>query len=145
MPERKPRVLWAVAKTTGTAHFFGGRETKWEGRRESLTDCGIAFQLVRSVPNEVLTRTLEGATLCKRCTRRVLALLPESMRGPLEAQAVAFFCRETVAYLNADESTRKDIAAFFESDGPRKVHEAKLQHEEGVPTSADLEKWASLG
>jgi len=44
-------------------------------------------------------------------------------------------------WLDGDEVTRLDIEAFFESDGPRKVHEIKAKHKDGTPTSSDLEGW----
>lgn len=44
-------------------------------------------------------------------------------------------------YLDGDERERRDILDFFESDGPRKVHEARQKHEDGTPTSADLDEW----
>lgn len=42
-------------------------------------------------------------------------------------------------WLEADEDTRAEIAAFHESDGPEKVRQVGLKHEDGTPTAADLE------
>jgi hypothetical protein len=49
------------------------------------------------------------------------------------------------SYLGADAFGRADIEAFFESDGPRRAHEAELKVNEAVPTSDDLVQWARGG
>lgn len=43
-------------------------------------------------------------------------------------------------YLRADEETRADYLAFHESNGPERVRQIRLKHEDGTPTAADLEK-----
>jgi hypothetical protein len=65
--------------------------------------------------------------------------LPRKIREALKGQTPAFREEMRRRWREADEASRSDILAFFESDGPRKIHEAKLKLEEGIPTSADLE------
>lgn len=63
------------------------------------------------------------------------------MREALEAQTPEFALEILNMYLDGDEATRADMRAFFDSDGPRMTHEAKLKHNRGIPTSADLNDW----
>lgn len=69
-----------------------------------------------------------------------LSELPEVIREALEGQPVELVTDTVETWRNADEETRADILAFFESDGPEKVRQAKLKVEGGVPTVADLER-----
>jgi hypothetical protein len=71
-----------------------------------------------------------------------LSDLPDEMRDALADQKPEFVAEMIERWRVADEETRADILAFFESDGPRRVHEAKVKHEDGTPTSADLDAWA---
>lgn len=68
--------------------------------------------------------------------------LPGVLRDALRLQSPDFAQECARAYLDADEPSRADILAFFESDGPRKVHEAKQHIEHGIPTSEEIEGWA---
>lgn len=45
------------------------------------------------------------------------------------------------AYLDAPEEDQAGMLAFVTEDGPRRVHEIRLKHESGTPTSADLHRW----
>lgn len=65
--------------------------------------------------------------------------MPEAMREAIESQDPAFAAECVQRWVEADPASRAE--AFFESDGPRKVHEARLKIEDNVPTSAELEKW----
>ena len=70
-----------------------------------------------------------------------LERLPEGlMKEALREQEPEFAEERAQKWLEADSITRRDIEAFFESDGPKKVHQAKLKVREGVPTSADLNR-----
>lgn len=71
----------------------------------------------------------------------LLERLPSRMRDDLRQQDPTFARELAVAYLDADPVTQADMAAFFDSDGPKKVHDLKLEHEDGTPTSADLADW----
>lgn len=71
----------------------------------------------------------------------MLAKVPESMRDALYVQEPHFAYEMARDYLNADRITQLDIAAFFDSDGPKVVHDLKVQHEDGTPTSHDLAGW----
>lgn len=67
--------------------------------------------------------------------------IPEGpMRDSLLEQEAAFAEEMAQRYLDAGEDTRSDILAFFESGGPRMVHEAKCALADGTPTSAELER-----
>jgi len=130
---------WIVTnENIGFAHYF-------DGRRHALSigsRCGEWFDSRRERRPAAFTddKAREPSKLCSRCLRSILALLPEPMRAAVEAQESNFAGEMAQRYLLApDEETRADILAFFESDGPRKVHESKLKHNDGIPTSADLE------
>lgn len=67
--------------------------------------------------------------------------LPDGrMKDALREQEPAFAEEMAKRYLDADPESRVDISAFFDSDGPRKIHEAKLRILDGIPTAADLGK-----
>lgn len=71
--------------------------------------------------------------------------IPEPMRSALERVAPldpALVADSAELYREADDATRADILAFFESDGPEKVRQLRLRHDEGVPTASDLAGWA---
>jgi hypothetical protein len=52
----------------------------------------------------------------------VFDLVPEPMRGALRAHPDATFAADMARdWLEADDATRADFLAFFESDGPAKV------------------------
>ena len=56
----------------------------------------------------------------------LLAALPEGpMREAHESQSAAFVWGSIKAWCSADEATRSDILAFFESDGPAMVADAR--------------------
>jgi hypothetical protein len=69
--------------------------------------------------------------------------LPEVMRGPFRDQDPIFAREMAVTFLDASDETKADIEAFFASDGPRRFREHKLKHEDGTPTSDELEGWMS--
>lgn len=72
-----------------------------------------------------------------------LARLPDGpMKEALRTQGVEFASSLLRDYLAADSITQADMRAFFESDGPRLAHEVELKIDEGIPTSADLGRWA---
>ena len=75
--------------------------------------------------------------------RMLDALESPAMREALEEQDPEFALEILQRYFAAGELARADMRAFFDSDGPRMVHEAKLKHHDGVPTSADLKTWAT--
>lgn len=71
--------------------------------------------------------------------------IPEPMRSALERVEPInpeLAAESADAYREADDITRADILAFFESDGPERVRQVRLRHEEGVPTASDLAGWA---
>ena len=51
----------------------------------------------------------------------------DSMRAALELQDPAFSLEILNLYDQADEPGRSDMRAFFDSEGPRRVHEAKVR------------------
>lgn len=71
-----------------------------------------------------------------------LSDLPEAIREALAGQPLDLVTDTVETWATADDATRADILAFFESDGPRRVHEAKVKHRDGTPTASDLEGWA---
>jgi len=71
---------------------------------------------------------------------RIAALPCAEMRDALAAQEPGFAAEMLDLWDDAGADGRADIEAFFLSDGPRLVHEVKLRHTDGVPTSADLEQ-----
>lgn len=71
--------------------------------------------------------------------------LPPKMREALERQTPEFARECAESYRAADEESKADILAFFESEGPRVVHEVKLKYEDGTPTSEELEGWSKGG
>lgn len=72
---------------------------------------------------------------------RLLAEIPEPMRSDLAAQDPVFAAEIARDYLAASPDSRADMLAFFEGDGPRRVHEAQRRDEDGTPTSGDLDGW----
>ena len=68
-------------------------------------------------------------------------LLARVDHQPLEGQDRSFVADMAWRYVHADEPTRADFRAFIDCDGPRRVHEVKLKHQKGIPTSEDLERW----
>lgn len=70
----------------------------------------------------------------------LLAQIPEPMRSALREQDDEFAEEMALAYCSANDLAKADIMAFFESDGPRMVHESKLKIEDGTPTSDDLRR-----
>lgn len=76
---------------------------------------------------------------------RMLEKIPEPMRSALRDQEPAFAAEMARDYLDADAASQGDILDFFRSDGPRMVDEARAKHEDGTPTSDELERWAGLG
>lgn len=71
--------------------------------------------------------------------------LPPKMQEALKSQTPEFAQECAQSYREADEESKADIAAFFESEGPKKVHDLKKRDEDGTPTSDDLEGWARGG
>lgn len=71
----------------------------------------------------------------------MLAKVPGAMRAALYKQEPHFAYEMAHDYLHADRITQLDIAAFFDSNGPKVVHDLKTQHEDGTPTSHDLAGW----
>lgn len=71
---------------------------------------------------------------------KLIRKCPKVMRASLRAQKPDFAREMAQRYLDADEAGKADITAFFESDGPRKVHESRLKIDDGIPTSHDLDK-----
>ncbi len=71
----------------------------------------------------------------------LMAQLPPKMRHAMEHQEPEFAMSMARDYLAGDEATRLDVAAFFDSDGPKVVHDLKVEHEDGTPTSHDLDGW----
>lgn len=69
--------------------------------------------------------------------------LPKVIQDALVGQPRELIDDTLKTWAESDEDTRADILAFFESDGPEKVRQARLKHEDGVPTAADLKDWAS--
>lgn len=70
------------------------------------------------------------------CSAHLFDKIPDGpMKDALRDQDPAFAEEMAQRWLDGDEATRADIEAFFESDGPRMVHEAKLKHEDGTPTT----------
>jgi hypothetical protein len=61
------------------------------------------------------------------------------MKDSLQEQDVIFAAEMAQRYIEADPETKNDILDFFEYDGPRRVHEARLKVIENIPTSDDLE------
>lgn len=61
------------------------------------------------------------------------------MRSALLFQSKDFADEMAQRYRDASEDDRLDMLAFFEGGGPRQVHEARLKHEDDIPTSQDLE------
>lgn len=72
---------------------------------------------------------------------RLLEKIPEPMRSDLREQDPVFAAEIARDYLAASPESQADMLAFFESDGPRRVGEAKQREEDGTPTSGDLERW----
>lgn len=70
--------------------------------------------------------------------------IPEPMRSALieqvELDNEAFALDMAADYRKADKHTQSDILAFFESDGPEKVRQVRLKHEDGILTAADLKE-----
>ena len=76
-----------------------------------------------------------------RSLEELLLAIPEPMRSALHEQEPEFARECALDYLTAEPDGQADMLAFFESDGPKKVDQAKQKHEHGTPTSADLEEW----
>lgn len=74
----------------------------------------------------------------------LLERVPEPMRSALREQEPDFAEELALDYCRASEAGKADILAFFESGGPRMVHEAKLKRQDGTPTSADLASQVGL-
>jgi len=71
--------------------------------------------------------------------------LPDGpMKQALQEQASEMAQSFLKDYLAFDELTQADIRAFFESQGPKRVHEKLLKNSEGTPTSSDLKSWYQL-
>lgn len=73
----------------------------------------------------------------------LLAKIPEPMRSDLREQEPELAAEIACDYLAASPESQADMLAFFESEGPRRVSEAKQRDEDGTPTSSDLEGWLS--
>lgn len=62
-------------------------------------------------------------------TRPLRELLPRNMADALDAEGgTEFIADMTRRYLEADEDSRADIRAFFDSNGPAKVQDAHDRH-----------------
>lgn len=71
----------------------------------------------------------------------LLDRLPDPIRKALDGQSREFVEEIALTYLGAPEEAKPDMLAFFESDGPEKVRQVILKHEDGTPTAGDLESW----
>lgn len=76
---------------------------------------------------------------------RLLAQLPDGpMKDALRAQDDDFAEEMLLDYFDATDAEKRDIRAFFLSDGPVVIeeHHQEIQRDEdGTPTARDLEKW----
>lgn len=74
----------------------------------------------------------------------LLERMPEGpMKDALREQRPELAVDLARDYLAADAAGRTDMDAFFASEGPRRVHEAKLKIDDAIPTSRDLARWGS--
>ena len=65
----------------------------------------------------------------------------ESMREALAEREPEFALECIEAYYEASEEDQAGMREFFESGGPRTIHQLKMQLQDGTPTVADLERW----
>lgn len=82
----------------------------------------------------------QGQVVFDRSTRiqDLLVELPEVLARDLEPRTPVFAREMSWRYLVASEEDRADMVAFCESGGPERVRQIRLEHEDGIPTSADL-------
>lgn len=82
----------------------------------------------------------ERERLIERCNK----LGPEckDMIDAVLGQSDSFAHGTLDIFEKASDEDKADHLAFFDSGGPRMIHEAKTKHADGTPTSADLERWA---
>lgn len=72
---------------------------------------------------------------------REVVVVPPVMVAALRASPPALARDILAAFACADEAGRRDMIAFFESDGPRKVREKQLRAVDGTPTADELARW----
>lgn len=133
------------------AHYFSGPELSDAlkailGPKHVSSRCGTTFE-PKSVGRPAAwggDPVREPSKICGRCLRSALALVPDAMRRDLKAQEGRFAAEMIERYLRSDEAGRADMLAFHESHGPEKLRQAKVKHEDGTPTAADLEKGLGL-
>lgn len=77
--------------------------------------------------------------------RGLLERLPEALSRALADQDDEFAEEMALAYLSASPDDQTDHLAFICGGGPEQIRQARLKHEEGVPSSGDLEGWADGG
>ena len=73
------------------------------------------------------------------------ALLPGKMAEALDADDNPQFIAEMLGrYLLADEDSKADIIAFFDSDGPAILEDVHVRETTATPTAEELSEWPSL-
>jgi len=71
----------------------------------------------------------------------LLGRVPEALRVELEAVDCGRALDLARQFVSSNEEDQAGMMAFIESAGPRRVHELKVNHRDGTPTSADLASW----
>lgn len=68
--------------------------------------------------------------------------MPQIVRESLEQLAPEDAAEAEEIYREATEEERAGIVAFLEGGGPELFRQLHLEHEEGVPASDELGRWA---